>query len=380
MSHIQGQEPQDEQQKIRSFVVDLVDRTIGEGDLRSWVKSSVREKIDHDIGRIYPASHLEGSAKVRKIAQEVNGYHTGVLYVAPQKMIIAVEMIEKNVIKVFKSSPEIRKEPESLRLVAEACRRQGIPVDVRSVVYIPYDSNSKSDIWADAYGPEDPETLRNFATGLILAIVTKSSDRDVQRMPGPSDLSNPCDLCVGRRIAGAAGIDFPQAPNNFSLKAWVGTSVHQKLERDIPQHNGKANQEITVSVGRVEGLGEIEGHVDLHLPEVMTMSDFKTTDMKKLEVIRSRGVPVSHRGQTMLYMRGLRRSGRPCKYATLTYIPRDSTKKSDIWAASCAYRDDIAVGLLNRTQTLVRRLQCGDVTFDSDPDCFVCHYQRYTRS
>lgn len=380
MPSTQSQEPQDKQQEIRSFVGDLVDRTIGESDLRSWVKSSVREKIDHDIGRIYPISHLQGSAKVRKIAQEINGYHEGVLYVAPQGMIISVEMIEKNVIKVFKTSPEIRKEPESLRLVAEACIRQGLAVSARAVVYIPYDSNSKNDIWSDVYGSEDLETSRSFATGLILAVITQSSDRDIQRMPGPSDLSNPCDLCVARRIAGATGIDFPQTPNNFSLKAWVGTSVHQKLERDIPQHNAKAHQELTVRVGRIEGLGEIKGHVDLYLPEVATMSDFKTTDTKKLEVIRSRRVPVSHRGQTMLYMRGLRQSGRPCSYATLAYIPRDSTKKSDIWTASCAYREDIAVGLLNRAQDLFRKLQVGDLDFASDPDCFVCHYQRYTRS
>lgn len=380
MSNTQDQKPEDSQQEIRSFVTDLVDRTIGENDLRSWVKSAVREKIDRDIGRIYPISHLKGSNEVRKIAQELNGRHSGILYIEPQKMIISVEMIEKNIIKVLKSSPEIRREPEYLRAIGEYCSSQGIQVNCRSVIYIPYDSNSKSDIWSDVYGVEDAETSRNFATGLILAIITQSSGRDLQRMPGPSDLANPCDLCVGRRIAGATGIDFPQASNNFSLKAWVGTSVHQKLERDIPQHNSKARQELTVKVGTIEGLGEIKGHVDLYLPEVLTMSDFKTTDMKKLEVIRSQRVPVSHRGQTMLYMRGLRHSGRPCTYATLVYIPRDSTKKSDIWTASCTYRDDVAVGLLNRAQDLLRRLQCGDSNFNSDPDCFVCHYQQYARS
>lgn len=379
-SSISAEETLDKQQIIRAFVTDLVHKTVGEKSLDSWVRSAVQEKIDRDIGRIYPSSHLEGSAQARRISQSIRGEHAGVLYIAPRKMLIIVEMNSKFTINVLKTSPGGGKDLGSVHQVYMACKNSGLPVEKTAVVRIPFDSNSKSDIWVSVYGAEDEGRARSFALGLALAVITQSSDRDIQRMPGPSDLANPCDLCVARRIAGAAGIDFPQTPRNFSLKAWVGTAVHQKLERDIPNHNEKARQEITVNIGKIDGLGEIKGHVDLHLAEVATMSDFKTTDWNKLEKIRSRGVPSSHRGQTMLYMHGLRRSDRPCDYATLVYIPRDSTEKSSIWTASCAYRGDIAVGLLNRTEDIFHRLQSGVVSFDSDPGCFVCHYQRYTRN
>lgn len=379
-SSIHTEETLDKQQIVRTSVTDLVHKSMGDGGLDSWIRSAIQEKIDRDIGRVYPSSHLEGSAQARRISQSVRGEHAGVLYIAPQKMLIIVEINSKFAIKVLKASPGSNESSGSAHQIYAECKNSGLPVEKTAVVRIPFDSNSKSDIWASVYGAEEEGRARSFALGLALAVITQSSDRDIQRMPGPSDLANPCDLCVARRIAGAAGIDFQQAPRNFSLKAWVGTAAHQKLERDLPEHNEKARQELTVSIGKIDGLGEIKGHVDLHLPDVATMSDFKTTDLSKLEKIRSRGVPSSHRGQTMLYMHGLRRSGRACDYATLVYIPRDSTEKSDIWTASCSYRGDIAVGLLNRTEDIFRRLQSGVVSFDSDPECFVCHYQRYTKN
>lgn len=228
---------------------------------------------------------------------------------------------------------------------------------------------------------DEQKLIRDFVHGLVTATITKKSARDHQRLPGPSDLANPCDLCVARKIAAVCGTPLhTQAEDRFSHKAWIGTAVHEKLERDLPDVYAHAEREITVNIANIEGLGLIKGHVDLYLPVQLTMTDYKTVDMKKLQVIRATGVPTSHVGQTMLYMYGLKQSDKPVNYATLVYIPRDSNKVSDIWVASCAYREDIALALLNRTRRLVQQIKSGNVTkLESASDCYVCHVQPLIR-
>lgn len=218
---------------------------------------------------------------------------------------------------------------------------------------------------------------RLFVRDLVLATITRPSARDRQRLPGPSDLADPCDVCLARKIALAMGHADPSpSKENFSLKAWNGTAVHQKIERDLPRVYAHAEQEITVEVAEIEGLGVVKGHVDLYVPAQRVMTDWKTTDMKKLMVYRSTGVPASHFGQTMLYMLGLRRCDRPVDVATLVYIPRDSNKASDIWVASCSFREDIALGLLERTRKLASLIRSGDASaLQPDDGCFVCTVQ-----
>jgi hypothetical protein len=216
-----------------------------------------------------------------------------------------------------------------------------------------------------------------FVRDLVLATITRQSERDRQRLPGPSDLADPCDVCLARKISLALGYTTaPSDTKNFSLKAWNGTAVHQKIERDLPRIYGHAEQEITVEIEDVEGLGLVKGHIDLYVRSQATMTDWKTTDLKKLAVYRSTGVPASHFGQTMLYMLGLRRSGRPANVATLAYIPRDSNKTSDIWVASCSFREDIALGLLERARQLTALVRSGETsTLRHDDACFVCTVQ-----
>lgn len=215
--------------------------------------------------------------------------------------------------------------------------------------------------------------IREFIRDTVVSAITKPSARDLQRLPGPSNLANQCNVCVARDIGMALGIQGYEEPENFSLKAWNGTAVHAKLEGDVPLIYPDAEQEITVEVGRVPKLGTIVGHVDLYVPEYATVVDYKTTDLAKLAKYRVEGVPKSHAGQTMLYLRGVRNSGRPAETGTLVYIPRDSNKVSDIWVASCSYRPDIAEALLNRARTLTEMVLSGRAqALQPHPDCYLC--------
>lgn len=121
---------------------------------------------------------------------------------------------------------------------------------------------------------EDQENIRSFVEGIAVATITKPSARDKQRAPGPSDLADKCDLCVARKISASMGLGT-HTDRGFSLKAWLGTAVHEKLERDLPEIYAHAEQEITVDVADIPGVGKVVGHVDVFLPRKRTLVDWK---------------------------------------------------------------------------------------------------------
>jgi len=376
--------PEERQRKVRLFVNDLIDASMGDLTLDKWIGEAVYEKIALDSSGFIPPESPEVLDRIAVLSKGFPSFD-GAIYLRRNTSLLLIKTSDHETINLIRAQPVEPDKYDALDF-ARAVQADGLTCTTVSVAYVPVTSNRKSDIYTETYRVDETTSdnafakAQTFASTLVLATITRSSERDNQRLPGPSDLANPCDLCVARRIAASCGIDFPQAPSNFSLKAWVGTSAHQKLERRIPEIYPHARQEITVIIAEIPGLGIIKGHIDMDLPEWLAMCDFKTTDLKKLAIIQADSVPQSHFGQTMLYMYGLHHSGAPRSYATLAYIPPDSYKKSDIWVASCSYREDVAVGLLNRTRDLFDRLRTGDVEgINSDRDCFVCHVQPLLR-
>lgn len=269
---------------------------------------------------------------------------------------------------------------------------------------------------------EDQQNIRSFVEGIAVATIMKPSKRDKQTAPGPSDLADKCDLCVARKIATSLGLG-DNGDRGFSLKAWLGTAVHEKLERDMPSIYPHAEQEIEVEIGNVPGVGLVVGHIDVYLPELACLIDWKTTDIKKLRGYRSQagpssythgltaqereeltglkerdragalkeadlgrmvmlmsrteehagGIPTEYVGQTMLYLKGLRAMGRAAEHALLVFIPRDSNDVADIWVASCKYQPDIAEAILRRASRLADVARYGRVAdLEPHPDCWTC--------
>ena len=218
---------------------------------------------------------------------------------------------------------------------------------------------------------------RDFVKGLVTATITRPSERDCQVMPGPSDLANPCDACVGRKIAESMGVSALAAPKTFSLAAWNGTAVHQKLEADLPEFYPSAERELTVPIASLKKLGDIEGHVDLYLRDWKIVTDYKTAWAERIFRYRREGVPFTHACQVFLYMYGIRNMGLPAETGALVYIPRDSNNVEDIWVASCPYQEDVVISTLERAQKIVDIVDSGNVdTLESDAHCFVCNRMR----
>lgn len=269
---------------------------------------------------------------------------------------------------------------------------------------------------------EDQENIRTFVEGMAVSAIMRPSKRDKQEAPGPSDLADKCDFCVARKIAAFLGLG-DRGERGFSLKAWIGTAIHEKLERDLKFVYPHAEQEIEVVIGNVPGIGLVKGHVDVFLPRKRSIIDWKSTDLKKLRDYRthsgpsaytqnltiqerdelkelkeregvgmlseaevgrmmmlmslaeehSGGVPSEYLGQTMLYLYGLRAMGREADHAVLAFIPRDSNDVADIWVASCNYRPDVAEGVLRRATQLAMVVRSGGLPgLKPHPQCFPC--------
>lgn len=213
---------------------------------------------------------------------------------------------------------------------------------------------------------------------LVVSTITMASSRDKQRMPGPSDLSDTCDFCVVEKLTDLINGTYSRL-NRVSLKAWIGTAVHEKMEREIAKTGAEYESEIKVHVHTVPGLGKINGHVDLYLPHIETVVDYKTVKLADIQRFRLEGVPLKHVGQIMMYGHGVRSSGRGVKRVALVYIPREgSNNPEDTWVTSAMYNEGIAFGRIRRVSRLLDKIASNDVS-DITPEegCFVCENLRW---
>lgn len=223
--------------------------------------------------------------------------------------------------------------------------------------------------------------------GLLQMTLDLPSARDQQVMVGPSDIADPCDICVARAIARSLGIHVPQMKQpRFSLAAWWGTAGHMKIEKDLPKiekdlskiHSdlpkihSDLRQEVEVEVENIPGLGLIKGHVDLQIGH--SVVDWKGCWRRNLSTYKKSGPPERHVAQVNLYIYGERKKGRDVRFGHLVYIPRDSNNRNDVWRYSMRYDEKLARDVLVRTQHLVDVVRSGKLNqLDSYSSCFMCN-------
>lgn len=106
----------------------------------------------------------------------------------------------------------------------------------------------------------------------IMRTITNPGKRSAQASIGPSEIASTCDYCVGRALTRK----YPEywwehAPfrEGHSHKAWIGTAIHEKLDRD----HSEGRKEGRVFITHLEGYGDIHGHCDLY--QEQTVVDYK---------------------------------------------------------------------------------------------------------
>lgn len=226
------------------------------------------------------------------------------------------------------------------------------------------------------------EEHRHAIKSLVTRVITRKSERDEQSMVGPSELGTACDYCLGLALTRAYPEHRPEGvrmPGGFGLKAWQGTAVHEKLERDVPRvpwHGAVIDQENKVTIYSLKHYGLITGHVDLvwRRDNYLAVVDFKTTDKAKLKGYRLNEVPDNYVFQLNLYGYGIEEMWCTApKDIGIAFIPRDSNDPDDIWTCFAPYNRGVAELALARLEEVWEQVRTGHLMdLKSDSNCFNC--------
>lgn len=231
----------------------------------------------------------------------------------------------------------------------------------------------------------DEERRRNI-TKVIRSTMTQNSVRDLQKSVGPSEIGDPCGRCLGRALCRK----YPELwweeqdlrDTRFSLKAWVGTAVHEKMDRDMPSYTeelGQHSKEIKIPIWDLPGYGLITGHTDMFVDR--TVVDYKTKDDRtKIREIALDGPKTSEVVQINLYGFGLMESGHAVEDLCLFYIPRDSNRIEDTLGLFTQPLPVIAERALQRLRKVWRIVQDGQgASLKSHEDCYNCNIRYYLK-
>lgn len=200
----------------------------------------------------------------------------------------------------------------------------------------------------------------------ITGAIRQPTARDEQKSIGPSEIGDPCGWCVGKALCRK----YPEhwwgpaedlKEEHFSLKAWTGTAVHEKLERDVRGHihgYGQFYKEATVPIVDLDGYGLVKGHVDVLAPA--TVLDYKNRDLNDIRKIKLSGVlPQKELVQTNLYGHGARQLGMPVEDLCTIYIPRDSNYPEDIFPAFLEPSEAVVERSLERLSSIWETVRSG---------------------
>lgn len=214
---------------------------------------------------------------------------------------------------------------------------------------------------------------------LTLDLLKSPSERDQQRKVGASQISNPCDYCLGRALKGG-----PSEPNKWWLGARIGTAIHNALEVEEEKHIDRprsyhfealrgATIESKIVLGTVDGYGVVSSKPDLVLVAENHLVDHKTTTKDKLKKYKLFGAPLAYIYQTQLYAWGLNKQGTKIERISLNFICRDGSTDDHIWVHSFDYDEALALKAWNRLEGIWNFIQDHELSeLESDEDCFQC--------
>lgn len=223
--------------------------------------------------------------------------------------------------------------------------------------------------------------MSEYSKELAVALLTAKTERDGQKLIGPSQIPDPCERHVATALLGAE-----PAPQKYWLGAVIGTAVHGLLEnRMVGRDDFIIEQKVFINT--LEGYGDIHGKADLVIPSEKLLIDWKTTTRKKIRELQnfvhgiaratdphSQYTVRKYYGQVQLYMYGLNKAGIAIDKAELCFVSRDGTSENDIWSLPVEYSEEFALKVWDRLANIWSRLQAGETPtdFNTDPECFSC--------
>lgn len=227
----------------------------------------------------------------------------------------------------------------------------------------------------------------------IIRELTKPSERDKQRKVGPSELGDLCERCLAEKLLGVH-----QEEKNYPLAPMIGTAFHLYLENTIGLEGYL--KETRVTVGEIEGYGEIRGTADGFDTTTGHVVDYKVLSKKKIKAFSSatffnedlepefysdslaEGQLKKYYYQMQLYSLGMENAGYDVNHTSLILFPRDCTVESVMSASHelCfKYNREAALNVLERANQIFKwatenRDNLGEL--DSHAGCYYCTFKR----
>jgi YD repeat-containing protein len=225
---------------------------------------------------------------------------------------------------------------------------------------------------------------------LILDLLKNPSERDRQRKVGASNISQPCDYCLGMALSNGAFSE--NASNKWWLPARIGTAIHGALEDEEYKNIDRPTSyhfealegaliEQRITLGTIDGYGVIGSKPDLVLTSHNHLVDHKTTTKEKLKHYKLDGVPLAYLYQTQLYAWGLNKSGIKIEHISLNFICRDGSTDDDIWVYTFDYDESMAIKAWDRLDGIWKFITSNNThkpklelinELSSHKDCFKC--------
>jgi len=227
----------------------------------------------------------------------------------------------------------------------------------------------------------------------IIKELTKPSERDKQRKVGPSELGDLCERCLAEKLLGVH-----KEEKTHPLAPMIGTAFHLYLENVIGLRDYL--KETKVTVGTIEGYGDIRGTADGFDVSTGHVVDYKVLSKKKIKAFSSatffddnhnpefysdsltEGQLKKYYYQMQLYGLGMENAGYEVNHTSLILFPRDCTVESVISASHelCfKYNHKAALAVLERANQIFKwanenRDHIEDL--DSHPGCYYCVFKR----
>lgn len=153
---------------------------------------------------------------------------------------------------------------------------------------------------------------------LMKALTTYDNNRErsQQKQIGVSQIGG-CRKQVWLQIQ-----NTPKTNETLKLPALMGTAIHKMIEEALVKDNAANWGEYWLEE-EVEYDG-LKGHIDLYIPSVGAVVDWKTTKLKNLTYFPN----TQQRTQVQLYAYLLSKNGHSPKTVTLVAIPRDGDERN----------------------------------------------------
>jgi hypothetical protein len=230
--------------------------------------------------------------------------------------------------------------------------------------------------------------IREMALGLF----KQESTRDKQKNVGASDISDPCEHHLAKKLMG-----YPQEEFKYYLGAKIGTATHEFLEKRIETVDldefpefATAKVEETIYLGELDGYGTIKSKPDLVLVDGKHLVDWKTSKRDKSKQLQdvvhglAKDTKVAkdaayslkrYYAQAQIYAWGLNNGGTEIDACSLVFINRDGTYDPDVWTWTFAYDAEFALSMWSRLERIWAELQSGKQVEEFDKEveyCFNC--------